>query len=386
MIDALIRWSLRSRAAVLACALIVSAWGIYTAVKTPVDVFPDLTAPTVTVLTEARGMAPSEVEAQVTYPIETALNGAPGVRRVRSSTTVGFSVVWCEFEWDADVLTARQIVNERLEIVADSLPLEVERPILAPISSIMGEVLFLGVTPDGASALETRTWVDAVLRRQLLAIPGVAQVIPIGGEARQFQVQLDPAKLDSHEVTVPQVAEALEAENRDIAAGFFASGGTESLVAAQGRLRGVADIESVVVSVHDRLPVTVHDLGEVVEGPAPARGMAAIDGRPGVILGVQKQPDANTLELTARIDALLDEVEAEMPAGMTLNRDLLRQADFIEVAVDNLLHELLLGGLLVVLIVGFFLVQASPTLITLTSSFLSPEATAAKGLSSPMFS
>jgi CzcA family heavy metal efflux pump len=371
MMNGLIRWSVVNRPVVLLLAAALLWFGWRQAQDTAVDVFPDLTAPSVAVLTEAPGLGPMDVEQLVTFPLEAALNGAAGVRRVRSSSATGISVVNVDFAWGTDIYRARQVVAEKLSLVEDSLPEVATRPVLGPVTSIMGEVLFLGVVPDGASRLEARTWADTVLRRRLLAVQGVAQVIPIGGEARQFQVHLDPARLDSHGVTVPAVADALRAENRDIAAGFFGERGSEYLVEARGRLRGTQDIRQVVVDVHDALPVRVEDLGEVREGAAPARGTAAVDGVPAVVLGIQKQPDANTLELTARIDALLDDVEAELPAGLKLQRDLLRQADFIQVAVDNLMKELLLGGLLVVLVVGFFLVQARATLITLTAIPLS---------------
>ena len=371
MVDALIRWSLRRRAAVLACALIVSAWGIYTAAKTPVDVFPDLTAPTVTVLTEARGMAPSEVESQVTYPIETALNGAPGVRRVRSSTTVGFSVVWCEFEWDADVLTARQIVNERLEIVATNLPLEVGRPILAPISSIMGEVLFIALTSDTRDGLELRTLADNLVRRRLLAVPGVAQVTPIGGDAKEYQVHLDPERLRAFGVSMSDVSEALAASNENISAGFTVTGGSELLVHGLGRIRTPADIADTAVTSVEDVPVRIRDLGTVKIGAAPKRGEGAANGRPAIVLGIQKQPAVNTLALTAVLDEALDDIERALPDDVGLDRRVFRQSDFIEVAVDNVADALRDGAILVTLIVLLFLGNLRATFITLTAIPLS---------------
>ena len=295
MMNRLIRWSLVNRPVVLMLAGFLLWFGWREVEGAAVDVFPDLTAPSVAVLTEAPGLGPLDVETLVTFPLESALNGAAGVRRVRSSSATGISVVNVDFAWGTDIYRARQIVAEKLSLVSDSLPEGATRPLLGPVTSIMGEVLFVGVVPDGASPLETRNWVDTVLRRRVLAVPGVAQVIPIGGAARQFHVQLDPARLDSHDVTVPQIADALRRENRDIAAGFFSAGGSESLVSASGRLRGSSDIGQVVVDEHDELPVRIDDLGSVVEGPTPARGVAAINNIPGVVVGIQKQPDANTL-------------------------------------------------------------------------------------------
>jgi CzcA family heavy metal efflux pump len=371
MVDALIRWSLNSRPAVLVIALLVSVWGVYAAVKTPVDVFPDLTAPTVTVLTEARGMAPTEVESQVTFPIETALNGAPGVRRVRSSTTVGFSVVWCEFEWGSDVLTARQIVNERLEFVAESLPREVGRPVLAPVSSIMGEVLFIALTSETRDGLELRSLADNLVRRRLLAVPGVAQVTPIGGEVKEYQVHLDPERLRAFGLTLKDVSSALEASNQNISAGFSVDGGSELLVHGLGRIRSLEDIRDTAVASVEDVPVLISDLGRVAIGAMPKRGEGAANGRPAVVLGIQKQPATNTLALTATLDQALDEIERSLPDDVGLDRHVFRQSAFIEVAIDNVAEALRDGALLVVLIVLLFLGNLRATFITLTAIPLS---------------
>lgn len=371
MVDALIRWSLGNRAAVLALALLVSAWGIFTGINTPVDVFPDLTAPTVTVLTEARGMAPVEVESQVTFPIETALNGAPGVRRVRSATTVGFSVVWCEFEWDSDVLVARQMVSERLEFVAESLPPEVQRPVLAPISSIMGEVLFIGLTSETHDGLTLRLLADDLVRTRLLSVPGVAQVTPIGGEVKEYQVFLEPELLRAFGLSLDQVSDALERSNQNISAGFSVEGGSELLVHGQGRIVDVQDILDTAVASVDDVPVRIRDLGEVRVGAEPKRGEGAVNGSPAVVLGIQKQPSANTLELTATLDVVLDELERALPPGVVLERDVFRQAKFIEVSIGNVTEALRDGAFLVVLIMLLFLANLRATFITLTAIPLS---------------
>jgi CzcA family heavy metal efflux pump len=366
MIDALIRWSLRNRALVLVLAVLLVAFGSYTAIRMPVDVFPDLTAPTVTVITEAHGMAPTEVETQVTFPIEAALNGASGVRRVRSSTAVGISVIWVEFDWGADIAAARQTVNEKLSLVAGELPPEVERPILAPVSSIMGEILFVSLTSDKHDSIALRTTAETIIRRRLLAVPGVSQVTPIGGDVKQYQVAVDPAKLMARGVTLEQVSEALKGGNENVSAGFLDQASTEYLVTGLGRARNVEDIGETVVGVVNGVPTRVADVAEVKIGAAPKRGEGSANAHPAVILGIQKQPGANTLALTRQLDAVLADIQAKLPEGMKIGQTF-RQADFISVAVRNVIHALRDGGILVVIIVLLFLLNARATLITLTA-------------------
>ena len=367
MIDGIIAWSLRHKAVVLAAALLVLLLGGAATLQLPVDVFPDLTAPTVTILAEAHGMAPAEVERQVTFPIETALNGASGVRRVRSSTVVGIAIVWVEFEWDVDPNLARQTVNERLALVAESLPPEVERPVLAPASSIMGEILFLGLTSTAHDGRELRATAETLVRRRLLAVPGVAQVTPIGGAEKQYQVELEPLLLAAHNLTLHEILESLGEANRNVSAGFLDEGGSEHLVTGIGRLRTIEEIAATNVATRGGTAVRVRDVGRVKIGDAPRRGTAAINGKAGVLLGIQRQPGSNTLELTHRIDALLDQIETELPAGMKLHRSLMRQADFIDAAIENVSIALRDGAFLVVVIVGLFLMNVRSTFITLTA-------------------
>ena len=371
MIDALIRWSLRNRAAVLVMAALLLVVGGYTTLKMPVDVFPDLTAPTVTVLTEARGMVPSEVETLVTFPIEAAVNGASGVRRVRSATTVGLSIVWIEFEWGTDIYAARQIVSEKVNVAAGELPPEVDRPVLAPVSSIMGEIMFLSLTSDQHTPIELRTTADTVIRRRLLSVPGVSQVTPIGGGVKQFQVRLSPARLQAYGVSLSQVTRALAEANENVSAGFISERGSEWLIAGVGRVRSLEDIGHTVVRATNGIPTVVADLGEVVIGEEPKRGEGSARGKLAVILGIQKQPRANTLLLMRELDAVLDDIAAKLPAGMTVDRRLFRQADFIAVAIRNVEAALRDGGLLVVAIVLLFLANVRATVITLTAIPLS---------------
>ena len=364
MIDALIRWSLHNRLLVLVAAVALIVVGVVRGRELPVDVFPDLTAPTVTVVAEAHAMVPEEVERLVSFPIEAALQGASRVRRVRSATSVGVAVIWVEFEWGTDIYTARQVVAEKLQLVQPSLPPEIEPPILAPISSIMGEILFVGLRSDTRSPRELRTLADWEVRRRLLGVPGVSQVVPIGGAVQQFQVQVRPADLVANRLTLDEVVDAVAASNANTSAGFVEQGGREYLIHGLGRAETVDDIAAAVVVVREGRPIRVLDVADVVLGEAVRRGDAAILGGPGVVLAIQKQPGVNTLAVTAALDAVLDDLEHGLPEGVILERRLLRQADFIETGIHNVRDALRDGSLLVVLIVGVFLLSGRATLIT----------------------
>jgi CzcA family heavy metal efflux pump len=371
MIDRIIHWSLRNRFLVIAGAALLLIWGTYEALRMPVDVFPDLTAPSVTVICEAHGMAPEEVEALVTFPIETALNGAPGVRRLRSSTGVGIAVIWIEFEWGTDIYQARQVVAEKLQLAEGALPPELERPVLAPVSSIMGEIMFIALTSETHSSLELKTAADWTLRRRLLAVPGVSQVVPIGGDTKQFQVIANPERLAAYDVGLNDLVEALRETNENTSAGFYREGGQEYLIHGIGRVFSQDDIGDTFVTMRGDVPVLVRNLAEVRIGPALKRGEGAHNGKPAVVLGIQKQPGANTLELTRRLDGVLDQVQSTLPPGMKIERDIFRQADFIEVAVRNVTAALRDGAFLVVVIVFAFLVSIRATAITVLAIPLS---------------
>lgn len=373
MIDGLIRWSLDNKLIVLTLAALLLAWGGWQAYHLPVDVLPDLTAPTVTILVEGGGIAPEEMESLVTFPIEAALNGAAGVRRVRSVTAVGAAIIWAEFEWGEDIHRARQTVNEKLTLVSGSLPGTVEPPVLAPISSIMGEILFVAIESTVHSQLDVRTAADTLVRRRLLAVPGVSQVTTIGGAERQYQVLVSSEKLGHYRVTLEEVERALEQANRNTSAGFRVTGGQEYLILGIGRPESAEEIGETVVETRGGTPILVRDLAEVTIGPGLRRGEGSYNGRPAVVVGIQKQPGANTLELTRRLDVVLDELQSGLPAGMEIRRDIFRQANFIETAIDNLTRALRDGSILVVLIVLLFLANlraASITLIAMPLSLL----------------
>ena len=371
MIDALIRWSLGHRPVVIALAAAFLVWGGWTASRIPLDVLPDLTAPTVTILAEAPGMDPLEIEALVTLPIESALNGAGGVRRVRSATAVGVAVVWVEFDWGEPIQRARQTVAEKLTLVSGSLPPGVEPPFLAPVSSIMGEVLFVDLESDRHSPLDVRTTAEVVVRRRLLAVPGVSQVIATGGEQKQYEVLVDPVRLAAHGVSIDDVVDALTKANQNATAGFQVAQGQEYLVRAVGRLGDVAAIGAVPVKTTGAVPVLVRDVGAVREGAAIKRGEGSHNAHPAVILGIQKQPGVNTLELTRRIELALDDIQRSLPPGMRIHRDLFRQADFIEQSLHNLFKAFLEGAGLVVVVVVVFLMNARAAFITLLALPLS---------------
>ena len=371
MIEKLIGWSLRNRLFVLFGGLLLLLWGAIEAQRMPVDVFPDLTAPSVTVVAEAHGMAPEEVETLIAFPLETALNGAPGVRRVRSNSSIGIGVVTVEFDWGTDVYQARQIVAERIATVRGQLPPDLPEPTLAPITSIMGEIMFIALHSERHTPMELKTTADWVLRRRLLAVPGVAEVIPNGGDTRQFQVVVDPVRMAAFDVTLEQVMEAVGDSNQNTSAGFYVENAQEFLIHGRGRVRDPADIGEAFVTRRGDRPVLVRDVAEVRVGAAPTRGTAAFNGDRAVVLGIQKQPGANTLALTGELDRVLADIQSTLPTGMTISANLFRQSDFIEVGIGNLGRAILEGMLLVVAIVFAFLLSGRATGITLLAIPLS---------------
>ncbi|MGH9240243.1 MAG: efflux RND transporter permease subunit [Vicinamibacterales bacterium] len=367
----IIHWSIEHHWIVIALSVLLLAAGAWTARDMPVDVFPDLTAPTVTILAEGHGMAPEEMESLVTFPIESAINGASGVRRVRSATAVGVGVIWVEFDWGTDIYIARQLVAEKLALVAGTLPPQVERPVLAPISSIMGEILFFALSSDTVDPLTMRTVADTVVRRRLLAIPGVSQVTPIGGAERQYQVIAHPGALRANSVSLTELLDGVREASENASAGIYTEGPQEYVLQAVGRVRSAEEIGESIVAMRGTRSVLVRDVADVQEGAALKRGEGSRNGKPAVIVGVQKQPGANTIVVTERLDRELDALQQDLPAGMTIDRRIFRQADFIQVAVNNVIAALRDGGILVVAVVILFLANLRAAAITLTAIPLS---------------
>lgn len=363
MLQRLISVSLHHRAFTLALGVLLLVVGSVWITRVPVDVFPDLSAPTVTVLTEGPGMAPEEMELLVTFPLESALNGAPGIRRVRSVSAAGISVIWAEFEWGEDIYRARQVVAERVQKV--SLPEQVSAPEMGPISSIMGEITFVALTSEGETTnMELRRLADTVVRRGLLAIPGISQVSPIGGDVREYQVEADVPALVQHGVSVGEIAEVLGEVTRNPAAGFHVDRGQEYLVRGLARAVDEEDLRSAVVRVVDGVPLTVGDVATVTLGAEPKRGIASYNAEPAVILSVQKQPGANTLDLMERVDAVLTDLEDTLPEGVVIERENFRQSDFIRNAIHNITVALRDGAFLVILILFLFLGNWRTTVIS----------------------
>ena len=364
MLDYLMRKSLDNRTVVLFAAALLLGAGVLVALDMPIDVFPDLTAPTVTVMAEAHGMAPEEVEMLVTFPIETAVNGSSGVRRVRSTSMQGFSTVHVEFDWGTNIYKARQIVNEKLQTARASLPEEAGQPILAPVSSIMGEIMAVGLTADTTSLMDLRTLADYTIRTRLLAVPGVSSVKVYGGEVKQYQVLVDPGRLRTHGIGLGDLLDAAGGANLNASGGFFVYSGREYMIRGLGRIRDAGELGETVVSVREHTPILLRDLARIETGAATRLGEASINRKEGVLFVIGKQPDANTLELTGRIDAALGEIGAALPEDVRLHAEIFRQSDFIQRAVNNVMRALRDGAVLVVIVLLVFLANVRTTVIS----------------------
>ncbi|MBT8485767.1 MAG: efflux RND transporter permease subunit [Phycisphaerales bacterium] len=373
MLKQLIRFSLDNATLVLVLAAVLLAFAVFQLPRTPVDVFPELNAPTVVVMTEAAGLAADEVEQYVTFPVETSVNGIPGVRRVRSSSAIGLSIAYIEFDWGTDIYRARQLVSERLDTVREDLPPDAHAE-MTPITSITGEIMLLAVSsPNGlVPPLELRAYAEFDLRNKLVAIPGVAQVAVIGGELPEYQVLVEQEKLRLFDLTVQDIVAAAGEAHSTVSAGYLPDvGGLELPIRQSGRVRSAADIAGTVIKYHDGAPVTIGQVAEVGRGPAPKRGTGADGGHPAVVMTVQKAPGTNTLAITEQIDAMLDTLEPTLPAGIAINRHIFRQSDFIRLSVDNVVHALRDAAIIVSVILLLFLLNLRTTLITLTALPLS---------------
>ena len=370
MFNQIIKFSLNNRLIVMALAVVLMIFGTFTAINLPVDVLPDLNRPRVTVFLEAEGMAPEEVEALVVYPVETALNGATDVEQVRSNSSIGLGLVYVEFDYGIDIYRARQIVNEKLQTIQDQLPDGVT-PQLGPISSVMGQIMLIGITADTTSMAEIRTLADYNIRRRLLAIPGIAQVIPIGGEVLQFQVQVSMPRLNASGLSINQVEKALQKSNANTTGNFFEQGGTEVLIRNLGRIKTIEQIENIVISYKDGMPVLLSQVADVRFGAKFKRGDGGLNGEPAVLLTVEKQPNANTIALTEEVLKAIEELKPGLPGDVKINTEIFRQADFIKTSIGNVQEALRDGAILVVIVLFLFLLNFRTTLITLTAIPLS---------------
>ncbi len=371
MFNKIISFSLKNRLFVIAAAAFLMVYGTYTAFDLPVDVLPDLNRPRVTIMTEAKGLSPEEVEVLITLPIENVLNGATGVKDVRSSSGVGLSIIYVEFDWESDLLQARQLVSEKLQMAKEKLP-EGIIPAMAPISSIMGQIMMIGVySPDTVSAIEIRTAADWIIRPRLLTIPGVSQVINIGGDVKQYQVQIDPNKLKNYGITLDEVEKSLSSSNQNSTGGFTEMSNQEYLIRNIGRAKSIEDINNTIVASRDNIPVFLKEVAEVKIGPPIKRGEGGLNGKPAVIMSIEKQPGANTIELTQEIDKALEELEKTLPSGIKINKDIFKQSHFIESSIMNVEHALRDGAILVSVVLFLFLLNFRTTFITLTAIPLS---------------
>ncbi|WP_407403714.1 efflux RND transporter permease subunit [Sodaliphilus sp.] len=372
MLNKIIKFSLNNRLLVLLAAVLLTLGGLYTAHRTEVDVFPDLNAPTVVVMTEAGGMAAEEVEQLVTFPIETAVNGSTGVRRVRSSSTMGFSVVWVEFEWDTDIYVARQIVSEKLAAIGESLPPGTGQPTIGPQSSILGELLIVGLTADSTSMLDLRTLADWTIRPRLLSTGGVAQVAVLGGDIKEYQILFDPGKMKHYGVTLNELMDVTRDMNRNINGGVLYEYGNEYIVRGVVSTAAVDKLSRSVVKMVDGSPVALADIAEVrIGAQEPRLGVASERGKPAVLLTVTKQPGVGTVELTEKLEASLAEIKPNLPHDVHVSTDVFRQSRFIDSSIDNVSTSLLEGALMVIIVLAIFLANARTTVISLVAMPLS---------------
>lgn len=372
MLDKIIRFSLQNRLFILMAAVLLMVGGVYTTYHMDVDVFPDLNAPTVVVMTEATGMAAEEVEKLVTFPVESAVNGATDVRRVRSSSTTGFSVVWVEFDWGTDIYKDRQIVSEKLAEVSESLPPTCGKPTLGPQSSILGEVFIIGLTSDKTSMQDLRTIADWTIRPRLLSLGGVAQVTVLGGDIKEYQILLSPEKMRHYGITLQEVMNAAQDMNRSSAGGVLYEYGNEYIIRGVLSTNDADAIGRAVVKMDGDAPITLASIAEIKAGAkAPKLGLASHRGKPAVLMTVTKQPNASTIELTAKLDKAVEDLKTQIPADINVATDIFRQQKFIDSSIDNIKKSLYEGALFVIIVLFFFLMNVRTTLISLVTIPLS---------------
>ena len=372
MLNKIIQYSLHNRLVVMIASIALLLWGSYTAHKMEVDVFPDLNAPTVVVMTEAQGMAPEEVERMVTFPIETAVNGATDVKSVRSSSTTGFSVVWVQFDWGTNIYTARQIVSEKLSTLGDVLPSNVGQPTLGPQSSILGEMMIFGLTADSTSLQDLRTIADWTIRPRLLSTGGVAQVAVIGGDIKEYQILLDPARMKHYGISMDEVLTVVDNMNQNSTGGILYEYGNEYIVQGLLATNDVEEIGKGVVKTVNNVPVLLSDIATVQIGPKePKLGLASERAKPAVLVTITKQPNTNTLELTDKLDQAIVDLQKTLPSDVKISSDIFRQSRFIESSISNIQQALFEGAIFVVVVLFFFLMNVRTTIISLVALPLS---------------
>ena len=372
MLNAIIRASLRHRLLVLALTALTLVYGAISLKSLSIDVFPDLTKPTVTIVTEGHGRAPEEVETLITLPIENAVNGLPGLERVRSVSGIGLSVIYIEFDWDSDLYKSRQLVAEKLQLAKERMPKDVQ-PVLAPIASLMGQIQQIALSTDDGSVspIELRTLAEWTIRPRLMAIPGIAQVISIGGGLKQYQILISAEKMNAKQITLQQLDSTLEKISQNTTGGFLDVGAQELLVRNIGAVSSIEDIRKTVVGLHFGRPVFVDEIAEVIEGARTKRGDGSYQGQPAVIMTIQKQPGADTVKVTQEVERAIAELRPTLPKGTLINTDVFKQANFIEAAISGILGKLKFGTVLVFLVLLIFLANLRTSLITLTAIPLS---------------
>ncbi|MDD4143713.1 MAG: efflux RND transporter permease subunit, partial [Prolixibacteraceae bacterium] len=371
MINNIIKFSLNNKYLVILSSVVLVVFGLRTATNMDIDVFPDLTAPTVIVMTDAHGMAPEEVERLVTYPIETAVNGAMDVRRVRSSSALGYSFVWVDFDWGTDVYKARQVVSEKLMTIQEVIPDNVAKPLLAPQSSVMGEIFFLSLQADSTDLAALRTIAEWNIQPLILATSGVSQVTIVGGDYKQYQVLADPLKMNFYDISTEELAEACKEMSQNSTGKIVREFGNEYVVRGIARTSNLEELGNTYIKSLNGNPVRVDDVAEVIIGSAVKMGYASHNAKPAIIFSISKQPNTNTLAVTEKIEEKLKTIEATLPPDVTVNTKIFRQADFIETSVNNVQKALLEGATLVIVILFLFLGSFRTTIISLLAIPLS---------------
>jgi Cu/Ag efflux pump CusA len=348
MLNRIIRFALNHRLLVIAVTALVIVYGALTVRNLPIDVFPDINKPTVTIMTEAHGMAPEEVETRVTFPIESVLNGLPGVERVRSQSGIGLSAIYVEFEWNTDIYRNRQLVQEKLALAKERLPRDIS-PVMGPVSSLMGQIqqIALYSEDDSVAPMEVRNIAEWVLRPRLMTIPGVAQVISIGGGLKQYQILLSAEKINKFQISLEHIDKELAQISQNTTGGFLEKGTQEFLVRNIGVVETIDDIKNTMIGLHFGKPIFVRDVAQVVEAPRQKRGDGSFNGKPSVVVTIQKQPGADTVTLTRHIEQAIAEIKPSLPKGLVINTDVFKQANFIEASINGIQGKLKFGTVLV---------------------------------------